>query len=103
MREGLSTRRRVIRKTKCLALLVPILALAAGPARFTIGTVDTVGGTTVDWQLNGPSLRMLVNSAGHGIYVVWMYSADTTVYCPDRNMRLNYYDHALQKLSLIHI
>ncbi|HTW91001.1 MAG TPA: FlgD immunoglobulin-like domain containing protein [bacterium] len=66
-------------------------------ARFTIGKVDTVGGTTYDNQFNGPSWRLLVNAAGHGIYVVWMYSADTTIYFPGRNMRLNYYDRALHK------
>jgi hypothetical protein len=126
-----------MRQVKCLALLVPILALAmgtavaatmvapdvsakvvdipardgrAGPpgpqsgpgpnreARFTIGAVDTVGGTTYDNQFGGPSWRMLANSAGHGIYVVWMYSASMSGSTfPDRNIRFNYYDRALQK------
>jgi hypothetical protein len=126
-----------MRHIVCLALLVPILALAAGKAnqgtevapgvslqvvnalpgdgragppgpqsgpgsnreaRFTIGAVDTVGGTTYDWQFSGPEWRMLANSAGRGIYVVWMYSASMSGSTfPDRNIRLNYYDRALQK------
>jgi hypothetical protein len=126
-----------MRHVKCLALLVPTLALAAGTAvaattvapgisakvvdvsagdgrdgppgpqsgpgpdrgaRFTIGTVDTVGGTTYDNQFGGPSWRLLVNSVGRGIYVAWMYSASMSGSTfPDRNMRLNYYDYALQR------
>jgi hypothetical protein len=126
-----------MRHVVCMALLVPILALAAGTAnqvtvvapsasfrvvnvlpcdgraappgsqsgrgpnreaRFTIGTVDTVGGTTYDWQFSGPSWRTLANSAGHGIYVVWMYSASMSGNSfPDRNIRSNYYDRALHK------
>ncbi|MBN2464151.1 T9SS type A sorting domain-containing protein [candidate division WOR-3 bacterium] len=87
-----------MRYAVCIGLLVPILALAAGPARFTIGSVDTVGGTTYDWQFSGPCWRMLVNPAGHGMYVVWMYSTSMSGSTfPDRNMRLNYYDRTLQK------
>jgi hypothetical protein len=87
-----------MRHSVCLILLVPLLALAAGPAQFTIGAVDTVGGTTYDNQFGGPSWRLLANSSGHGIYVLWMYSASTSgTTFPDRNMRLNYYDYALQK------
>ncbi len=59
-----------------------------------LGTLDTVGGTTYDWQANGPALRMLVNSPGHGVHVLWMYSASTSgTTFPDRNMRYNYYDY----------
>ncbi len=78
-------------------------AISTGPpapstqSGITIGVVDTVGGTTYDHQVNGPPWRMLANSASRGIYVVWMYTADTTIYFPDRNMRFNYYDRALQK------
>jgi len=87
-----------MRHSVCLILLVPLLALAAGPAQFTIGAVDTVGGTTYDNQFGGPSWRLLANSSGHGIYVLWMYSASMSgTTFPDRNMRLNYYDGALQK------
>ena len=84
-----------MRYAVCLVLLVPIVALAAGPARFTVGAVDTVGGTTYDWQFSGPSWRMLANAANRGIYVAWMYSASMSGSTfPDRNMRTNYYDRA---------
>lgn len=63
-------------------------------ARFTIGTVDTVGGTTYDWGANGPALRMLTQTPGRGIHVLWMYSADqVNTTFPDRNMRYNFYDY----------
>jgi hypothetical protein len=108
-----------MRSIVSLMLLVPAFALAvtmqpvtalpeggnlppAGPqsgpgpsheARFTIGTVDTVGGTTYDWGANGPALRMLVQTPGRGIHALWMYSTATTgTDFPDRNMRYNYYD-----------
>ena len=75
-------------------------ALAAGtPARgevpFTIdvGTIDTIGGTTYDWWANGPILRMVHNSSGDGVHVLWMNSAATSgTTFDDRNMRYNYYD-----------
>ncbi len=87
-----------MRHSVCLILLVPLLVLAAGPAQFTIGAVDTVGGTTYDNQFGGPSWRLLANSSGHGIYVLWMYSASMSgTTFPDRNMRLNNYDYALRK------
>lgn len=63
-------------------------------ARFTIGTVDTVGGTTYDWGANGPALRMLTRTPGKGVHVLWMYSADqVNTAFPDRNMRYNFYDY----------
>jgi len=63
-------------------------------ARFTIGTVDTVGGTTYDWGANGPALRMLTQTPGKGIHVLWMYSTDqSNTTFPDRNMRYNFYDY----------
>lgn len=65
------------------------------PARFTIGAVDTVGGTTYDWGANGPALRMLAQTPGKGIHVLWMYSADmSNIDFPDRNMRYNFYDYS---------
>ncbi len=105
----------------CASLLLPALLLAAptqpvtvlpdegpipadaprspvAPARvdggFVIGTVDTIGGTTFDWQANGPALRMLVNSPDYGIHALWMYSAADQTTHPDRNMRYNFYDKA---------
>jgi hypothetical protein len=75
----------------------PSPQLGHGPthqARFTIGTVDTVGGTTYDWGANGPALRMLVQTPGKGIHSLWMYSTATTGSdFPDRNMRYNFYDY----------
>lgn len=71
---------------------------SVGPARGTgfrptVGVVDTVGGTTYDWQVGGPENATLVNSPGLGLHTTWMYSAELigTVYT-DRNMRYNYYD-----------
>ncbi|MEO0081790.1 MAG: FlgD immunoglobulin-like domain containing protein [candidate division WOR-3 bacterium] len=61
---------------------------------FTIGVVDTIGGTTYDWQANGPALRMLVNSPDYGVHALFMYSASTSgTTFPDRNMRYNFYDY----------
>ncbi len=60
----------------------------------TIGVVDTVGGTTFDRQFYGPTWRMLVNSANHGDYVLWMYSDTISA---QQDMRFNYYDRARQK------
>ena len=63
-------------------------------ARFTIGTVDTVGGTTYDWGANGAALRMLTRTPGAGVHIVFMYSAETqNTTFPDRNIRYNYYDY----------
>jgi hypothetical protein len=70
---------------------------SARPSNVTIGAVDTVGGTTYDSQFNGPEWRTLVNSAGHGMYVVWTYSSTNTSTFPDRNMRCNYYDGSLRQ------
>jgi len=36
-------------------------------------------------------------SAGHGVYVLWTYSADTTIGIRGADMRFNYYDRALQR------
>jgi hypothetical protein len=108
----------------CFALLAPVLALAAAtmqpvtavapddgtpnattsstpanqepnvPPRALVGTMDIVGGTTYDWQANGPVYRMMTNAPGAGVHVVWMYSATTTGQdFPDRNMRYNFYDY----------
>ncbi|MBN2537677.1 hypothetical protein JXB37_05325, partial [candidate division WOR-3 bacterium] len=104
----------------CIALALPVLLLAAptqpmtvlpdettvpaeaphtgfGPAgeagSFVIGAVDTIGGTTYDWQWNGPAYRALANSPGNGVHAIFMYSASDQTTFPDRNMRYNYYDH----------
>ena len=68
------------------------------PFRAEVGTVDTIGGTTYDWQFSGPVWRMLVNSAGHGIHAAWMYSASMSGSSfSDRNIRYNYYERASQQ------
>ncbi|MFO7675071.1 MAG: hypothetical protein R6X12_01960 [bacterium] len=82
---------------KMLAVVVAALAVAPVQA----GRVDTVGGTTVDWQLNGPVLRTLINSEGHGVHVSWMYSASEQTPYPDRNTRYNYYDYATREWNWI--
>jgi len=70
-----------------------------GPANIApqilVGSLDTIGGTTYDWCVNGPRLRVLVNSPTHGVHAAWMYSTTTSGSdFPDRNMRYNYYDVA---------
>ncbi len=69
------------------------------PCKALVGTLDTIGGTVYDWWTNGPRLREIVNSPGHGVHALWMYSDN--VYggtppesFPDRNMRYNYYNYA---------
>jgi hypothetical protein len=64
-------------------------------ARFNLGTVDTIGGTTYDYQTNGPAYRMLVQTPGKGIHVLFMYSAATDTLFRDRNMRYNFYDYGV--------
>ncbi len=70
----------------------------AGPSReaaFTIGTVDTIGGTTYDWQTSGPMLQLLVNSPAYGVHALWIFSASMTgTTFPDRNMRYNFHDYS---------
>ncbi len=72
-----------------------------GGESYVIGIVDTVGGTTYDWQNNGPAYRQLVNSAEHGIHVAWMYSASDQTTFPDRNMRYNFYDYTTRTWNWI--
>jgi len=94
-----------MRNVLLLALLVPIVALAAtAPVaaderqpnvamRPLVGSLDTIGGTTYDWCVNGPRLRLLVNSPTYGVHAAWMYSTTTSgTDFPDRNMRYNFYD-----------
>jgi len=71
-------------------------------ARFTIGTVDTVGGTTYDWGANGPALRMLVRTPGVGVHIIFMHSLEmSNTTFPDRNMRYNFYDYGVNAWSWI--
>ncbi|HDQ99080.1 MAG TPA: T9SS type A sorting domain-containing protein [candidate division WOR-3 bacterium] len=59
-----------------------------------VGIVDTIGGTTCDWQFNGPMGRYLMNATEYGLHATWMYSASDQTTYPDRNMRYNFYDYA---------
>ncbi len=52
------------------------------------GTVDTIGGTTYDWQWNYMSLPRIVVTANY-IFVYWMRSPDETF--ADRHMYYNVY------------
>jgi hypothetical protein len=69
--------------------------------RFVIGVVDTVGGTTYDWQSNGPAYRQLINSPEYGIHIAWMYSASDQTTFPDRNMRYNFYDYSSREWNWV--
>ncbi len=67
-----------------------------------IGRVDTIGGTIYDWQMCGPSHRMIVNAPGHGVHAAWLFSASMSgTTFPDRNMGYNYYDYATGEWSWI--
>ncbi|MGQ9678069.1 MAG: T9SS type A sorting domain-containing protein [bacterium] len=63
-----------------------------GAKTYALGRVDTIGGTTYDWQFNGPGYRTLVNSTAYGLHAGWMFSASDNPW-PDRNMRYNYFDY----------
>jgi hypothetical protein len=67
-------------------------APVCAPFAVNIGALDTIGGTTYDWQTSGPAWRMIVDSRRYGIHAVWMYSAADTTLFPDRNMRYDFYD-----------
>jgi hypothetical protein len=81
---------------KQLITLVAAMAVAAGQSY--IGRLDTIGGTTHDWWVNGNVHRSIVNSPQSGIHAVWMYSADmSNTTFPDRNMRYNFYDYSTRQ------
>jgi hypothetical protein len=112
----------------CLAILLPLIALAGGKADLmkvqtvvndgeyvgsvapvyaapretpqqpaggldVVGKIDTVGGTTWDWQINGNSDQFIVVDPTYGVHVTWIYSAEMSGHA-DRNMRYNFYDYA---------
>ncbi|MCX7732185.1 MAG: T9SS type A sorting domain-containing protein [candidate division WOR-3 bacterium] len=68
--------------------------LPPATVRFLVGQVDTIGGTTYDWQFNGPEYRLLVNSSDYGLHAGWMFSTEPGSPWSDRNMRYNFYDYA---------
>jgi hypothetical protein len=76
---------------KQLSILVAAVAIAAGQSY--IGRLDTVGGTTYDWQSTGPGPSWLCYDSGYGIHVVWAYSTDVSdTTFSDRNARYNFRD-----------
>ncbi|MEO0080987.1 MAG: hypothetical protein ABIL25_01685 [candidate division WOR-3 bacterium] len=78
-------------------LLVGYWLWAGAGAAAQVGRVDTVGGTTYDWQMGGPAYRWLVDAPGYGIPVCWIRSRDTLSAFPDRNTGYNYYDYATRR------
>jgi len=76
---------------KCL--VVCALTVFCATARAQVGRVDTIGGTTYDWQFGGPAYRWVVNAPGHGIPVMWMRSQSEQTTFPDINTGYNYYDY----------
>jgi len=88
-----------------MKLCVPVSAIcllaAVGFGQSYIGRVDTIGGTTYDWQTSGPVARWLVNAPGCGLHAVWMFSAEANTVFNDRNLRYNYYDFATRQWGWI--
>ncbi|MCX7731961.1 MAG: hypothetical protein N2248_02210 [candidate division WOR-3 bacterium] len=76
----------------CHVILTILSLTATTPALGNYaGRVDTVGGTTYDWQLSGPVKRTLVSAPPYGLHCLWLYSALPDPFT-DRNMRYNFYD-----------
>ncbi len=69
---------------------------ATEPSTMTVlvGTIDTIGGTTYDWQTNGPAYQNVLHSPGQGLHTLFMFSADQAGSFPDRNMRYNFFDYS---------
>ncbi|MBM3314962.1 hypothetical protein FJY71_03860, partial [candidate division WOR-3 bacterium] len=76
-----------------MARMTAAVCIIAAAAAAQVGWLDTIGGTTYDWQGQGPVHRMYCNAPPYGRHALWMYSASTsgTVF-PDRNMRYNFRD-----------
>jgi hypothetical protein len=62
-----------------------------GPGVDRLGRVETIGGTTYDYQLGGPMSQRIFFDSAYGLHVIWYYSAQTSGFA-DRNMRYNFYD-----------
>jgi len=75
---------------KHIVVLAGVLAVAAGQSYF--GRLDTIGGTTYDWQATIGVVRMLVNSPGYGLHAAFLGSEDTTG-AADLNVRYSFYDY----------
>ncbi len=87
----------MVRRPYLLAGLAALIIAAAGSplqARTgseMLGRIDTIGGTTYDFQVLGPEPAWVYYDSGYGIHVAWMYSTDGTPF-PDRNLRYNFHD-----------
>lgn len=80
---------------------LPMELPPAGHGTDFVGIIETVGGTTFDWQSNGPSGGSIAVDPTTGIHVTWIFSADLGGTAPDRNMRYNFFDFASRTWSFI--
>jgi len=87
-------------RTVVIAAALGALVTVAAADSLYVGRVDTIGGTTYDWQSNGPAPRRCCYSPGNGLYVVWM-SARTGSPWPDRNMSYNFQDEMTGEWAFI--
>lgn len=72
-----------------LSVLAALVSLVQADTLY-VGAVDTVGGTTRDWQYCFPIRRRLVNSPGVGLHVNWSYGREAR----DIAAYYNFYDYA---------
>lgn len=85
--------------------LIAVLVLlgffsATGADSLYLGRLDTIGGTTYDWQSGGPAQRRCCRSPGAGVYAAWL-SAQTELPWPDRNGRYNFWDETSREWAFI--
>jgi len=80
-----------MRNTRNLLLVCLLCAGKTGAAMDLLGRVDTIGGTTYDWQY-GWSVSRRLASSGEGLHAIWIHSTDTGGTYPDRNGRYNHLD-----------
>jgi len=81
--------------------VIVLSVLAMSTVLADIGTIDTVGGTTYDWQYGGCAFRYIAHATGHGIHAVWMWSNETLGVNADRNFRYNLYDFSTRQWAWI--
>jgi len=72
--------------------LAPWLNQRVTPTDF-LGRIDTVGGTTYDWQSNGPAYHGCYFDPMYGTHVMWMWSTEASGFS-DRNNRYNFHNLA---------
>ena len=80
-------------------LLVSVMCLGSVPDSGYIGRVDTIGGSTDDLQVLGPSLVRLVLEAGTALHVAWSRSTSDSSTLPDVRPRVNRYGLASRTWS----